>query len=230
MLSDLVYVIPILIFYFPIIASLQKYKWLLKYAYCANKSHFWFLFLMYTIMLMLGLKKKPWDKWLRCQLSQLHQWLLPATSDPAPTLNCSLPGTGLPLPHPAPPPSFSLLCSSTVLIVYLLGLLVRSWPLVSWFLLWVWTRCLSLLVTVNILLHNISKLEVVCLHFMVSTQLATSSDKFVTSVGSSALIASSLGSKWKTPTSCYYMFFKYLHLKNIFYHHHEVPTTLFPAY
>lgn len=109
MLSDLVYVIPILIFYFPIIASLQKYKWLLKCAYCANKTHFWFLFLMYTIMLMLGLKKKTLGQMTEVPALPASPVAPPNTSNPAPTLKGSLPGAGLPLP-PAPPPPASLCC------------------------------------------------------------------------------------------------------------------------
>lgn len=82
----------------------------------------------------------------------------PSTSNPAPTLKGSLPGAGLPLPPALPPPASLCCVAQPFWLCISLVFWLAPGHLSFWFLLRVWTRCLFLLVTVNILLHNISEL------------------------------------------------------------------------
>lgn len=104
-------------------------------------------------MLMLGLKKTL-GQMTEVPALPASPVAPPSTSDPAPYLKLPPPRGWASTPLPLPPlPSFSSLCSSTILIVYLLGLLVPPLGLYRMSL-----AVFSLLVSVNILLHNISEL------------------------------------------------------------------------
>lgn len=105
------------------------------------------------IMLMLGLKK-PLGQMTEVPALPASPVAPPSTSDPAPYLKLLPPRGWASTPLPLSPLlSFSSLCSSTVLIVYLLGLLVPPLSLYRMSL-----AVFFLLVSVNILLHSISEL------------------------------------------------------------------------